>query len=321
MSLLGSLVGAVGSLIGGAMGGDTSTKTKERTKSRTKSVTRSRSNLGMMVRDAKRYGFNPLTILRAGGLGAYSQTASRGVTTSKSKGKNVQQSSGPMGAAIAGAAQSVGNALTDTFTPQAATAADAWAGQPPEYSPTPQDDFNNVMSQLAGSNWAGGGTPSVGGLPMLPASSETTVRVPALTNNKAVKDALENSYPPDEIEAAKIQRTLPKSWSDAGVEVPRENMFNIEGAEGWAGDDVGTLPMVVYNWGKLAAHNADKFLSKPRSYTTDTKFLGSPITFGWDPAPRQEPVVESEVTPSGVYVPQPALTDPMYGRRIQSGYY
>lgn len=258
MSILGSLVGAVGSVLGGALGGNTSTKTSEKTRTKTRSHTRSRSNLSMMVRDAKRNGFNPLTILRAGGLGAYSQTSSRGVTTSKSKGRNVQSSSGPLGAGIAGAAVSVGNALTDTFTPQAATAADAWAGQPTEFVPTPEQDYANVMRQLAGSNWEGA---SLGGVPQLPASNEYLQKTPALANNKDSKDEvgpdglLANQIKP-KYEAAEWRQFLPKNMVDKyGLTVPTNDLINLEAGEGVFGDDLGAAPAAGYNLYKMGMHN------------------------------------------------------------------
>lgn len=330
--MLGEIIGAVGSIIGGAMGGDTSTKTREKTRTKTRSKTVTRSNLGLMVRQAKKYGFNPLTVLRAGGLGAYGQTQSSGVTKSNSKGKNKTSSSGPLGAAIAGAATSIGNALTSTTTPQAESASLAWNDAGVGAGPSVADDFRNVMNQLAGSNWESGGAPSVGGLPELPASNETYVKKPSMLLRKDYKETpWVESWPADEKEAVKNQRTLPPWMAAEGVEIPRDRLFNIDGATGWAGDDLGQLPMVLYNYGAIAKYNAEKYLSQPRTiYESDGLKIGvKPDTSGqsqwrwptWDAVPREDPVVESELAPSGVFVPQPSLTDPMYQRRIQSGYY
>lgn len=97
-------------------GGETKGRTKEKTKTKTRqqASTNTRSHLGVMVKQAEKYGFNPLTVLSAGGLGAFSESTTEGKTKTKSKmkGKNVQSSNAGIGPAIAAAVPAIGNALS-----------------------------------------------------------------------------------------------------------------------------------------------------------------------------------------------------------------
>lgn len=131
--MLGALIGAVGSIAGGLLGSQPA-KNKHRSRSTTSGVTASktktRAHLGQMVAAAERHGFNPLTVLRAGGLAAYSAT--KGTTTSASqsftKGKGSSSSPAPLGAGIAAAANSIGGAMDQGPSQASQAASDAWKG-------------------------------------------------------------------------------------------------------------------------------------------------------------------------------------------------
>lgn len=132
--MIGPIIGAVGSILGGALGGRTKQKGRSRSTSSSVSTSHSRNKvrLGQMVAAAERHGFNPLTFLRSGGLAAFTDTtttsASKGKSFSKSKGGS--QSSAPLGAGIAQAAQIIGGAVENGPSPQSGATRDAWAAGP-----------------------------------------------------------------------------------------------------------------------------------------------------------------------------------------------
>lgn len=131
--MLGAVIGAVGSIAGGLLGSKP-TRQKNRSKSTTSgttvSKTKTRAHLGQMVAAAERHGFNPLTVLRAGGLAAYSAT--KGTTTASSqsftKGKGTATNPAPLGAGIAAAANSIGGAMDQGPSQASQAASDAWKG-------------------------------------------------------------------------------------------------------------------------------------------------------------------------------------------------
>lgn len=131
---IGPVIGAVGSVIGGLLGGETKQKGRSRSTSRSSSTSRTHNNvrLGQMVAAAERHGFNPLTFLRAGGLAAFTDTTTTGTQFSKSFSKNRgnSQSSAPLGAGIAQAAQIIGGAVDNGPSPQSGATRDAWAAGP-----------------------------------------------------------------------------------------------------------------------------------------------------------------------------------------------
>lgn len=178
--MLGAIIGGLASIVGGAMGGDTTTSTREKTRSRTRqqAQTVTKANLGQLVRQAEKHGFNPATILSAGGLGAFSKSSTSGNTWSNSmtRGKNVSSSGGPLGAGIAAAGQSIGNAfsLGSANTPDGVGAAGtAWqdygvAGTDPIAAKSVETDLINAQLN---SNPGVNATSADGGNPMLPGSS------------------------------------------------------------------------------------------------------------------------------------------------------
>lgn len=129
--MLGPLIGAVGSVVGGLIGSQPSRqRSRSRSTSTGGSTSRStnRAHLGELVRQAEKHGFNPLTLLRAGGLSAYSTTKTTGTSWGKSftKGKGSATSPAPLGAGIAQAAQTIGGAIAEGPSAQSGAARDAW---------------------------------------------------------------------------------------------------------------------------------------------------------------------------------------------------
>lgn len=182
---IGPIITGVGSIIGGLMGGEekTNTRSKQRTKSHSSSTSNSRTtgHLGQMVRAAERNGFNPLTLLRAGGLASYSSTSTssfgKSLTNSKGKNSGSSSSTAPLAAGIAGAAAAIGGAVSEG-SQQAAGAANAWqAGQPvgaqSEYDML-QGALNNVQPGAVG----------------------TQPRVPVSQVEKTTAGALDGKLPP-----------------------------------------------------------------------------------------------------------------------------
>lgn len=184
--MLGAIIGALGSIAGGLIGGSSSGKSREKTKSKTKSTstTRTRSHLGQMVKAAERNGFNPLTVLRSGGLSAYATSQNTGYSISRgvSRGRNSQSTSAPLGSAIAGAAQSIGAAVGDIGSSTAQGASDAWAGlRTVTTDPVvaKAQEYDLVQQQLK-SGPGPGTTTEDGGNPYLPGSSTWWQNTPPL---------------------------------------------------------------------------------------------------------------------------------------------
>lgn len=131
--MLGALISGAASIIGGALGSRPARqkgRSKSTTSGVTKSKTKTRSNLQMMVEAAERQGFNPLTVLRAGGLAAYSTSTGTTAATSNSftKSRGSSSSPAPLGAGIAAAGAAIGGAVDSGPSQQSQTASDAWKG-------------------------------------------------------------------------------------------------------------------------------------------------------------------------------------------------
>lgn len=198
--MLGSLIGAAGSVLGGLLGGEE--KTKGKNKTWTNASTRSKVHLTRLVNEAERAGFNPLTILRAGGLSAYTDTFSRSFSKSKTKGSS--SSSSPLGAGIAAAANTLGGAITNANDP-AATAQAAW--QAPSIG-AKAAEFDVVQQQLKGVNPG-----ELATQPRVPASTTYEAKKPALGGYSSGQDggAMQPTF-----EAPTVTNPFPKSW---GVKV------------------------------------------------------------------------------------------------------
>lgn len=129
--MLGALIGAAGSLLGGLLGGETKQKGRSRTRSTTASTstTKNKVHLQQLVNAAERNGFNPLTLLRAGGLAAFTDSTTTGLSTGRSftKSRGGSSSTAPLAAGIAGAASQIGGAIDNPSPSRASqSAADAW---------------------------------------------------------------------------------------------------------------------------------------------------------------------------------------------------
>lgn len=256
--MLDKIIGAVGSIVAGAMAGDSSTRMKEKTRGKTKSTSTTTSNLGQMVRQAKRYGFNPLTVLRAGGLGAYASTSSKTKSSSTSRGRNVTSSNAPLAAGIASAAQQIGSGIADAFTPQAATARDAWSDTSAGgYGISdPANDYRLVQAQLAGSNWSQGGavinTPASNERSYSPALQDKgkfydekdldpylprpETYVPGVTPDSYDLSGIIPNLKP-EYKGTEWVSPLSRNMAKNGYKVDANNLFSLEAAENVTGDD------------------------------------------------------------------------------------
>lgn len=259
--MLGALIGAAGSVLGGLLGGDSSTRTKEKTraKSQSASVTTTRARLGQLVKEAEKHGFNPLTVLNAGGLGAFSQsgTVSESKTQSKSKGRNASSSSAPLGAAIAGAAQSIGGAVQQSAQADqsAQNQYDAWNGLR-----TPSDskaaEYDLINAQLPG-------YAATGEVPRYPASTTYEAKTPALSSaGGADGGSMKPTY-----EKPTVTNPYPASW---GIKVapnsPDGEMYETRYGD-FIGGALGLIPFAQdsgyiarQKWDQYAQPVADKMI-------------------------------------------------------------
>lgn len=108
---IGPIITGVGSVIGGLLGGSEKTNTKSHTRTRSRSSSTTRGHLQQMVAAAEKNGFNPLTLLRAGGLASYSTTTGTSFSNSKGKNSGTTTSTAPLAAGIAGAAGAIGGSI------------------------------------------------------------------------------------------------------------------------------------------------------------------------------------------------------------------
>lgn len=315
--MLGALIGGVGSILGGLLGGDTSQRTKEKTKSKTRSasVSQSTANLGRLVRASERAGFNPLTVLRAGGLSAYSTVANEGMSRSKtnSKGKNMTSSSAPLGAGIAGAFQSIGGAVSSAEQAGAGTAS-AWQGPAgaPGYDPVTarQREYDLVQAQLGGSNGPGAVSED-GGPIMIPASTTYKADKPALGS----QDGSDGSSMKPTFENPTVTNPWPsKSGMKVDPTIPDVEHFETRYGEG------ELSPATIAGWGTLAAdvynslptwkQSVDQFNKDLNTVVVDPykRMIDKVDTKNWDvignmvPVETQKAVKEMQAVPRLQYV-------------------
>lgn len=169
--MFGSILGGIASVLGGLVGGEESSNSKSKTK--TKSVTKNSVHLAQMVRQAERAGFNPLTILRAGGLSAFTNTTS--ITNSKSKSSGSSSSSSPLGQGIANLGGAIGGAIDSGPSAVALNAASAWQGAPAAANNANQAEYDALQAQLQKVQPGALGTQ-----PRVPVSNVVKVSDPAL---------------------------------------------------------------------------------------------------------------------------------------------
>lgn len=254
--MLGALIGAAGSVLGGLLGGDSSTKSKEKTKSKTASVSTTKAKLGQLVKQSEKYGFNPLTVLNAGGLGAFSTTTALSKTSSKSKGKNASSSSAPLGAAIAGAAQSIGGAMQQAADQGQQNLSSAFNAVPTATADSKAAEYNLVQAQLPQYRTAGE-------VPTFPASSTYEAKTPALGNAGGNDGgSLVPTY-----EKPTVTNPYPASW---GIKVapnsPDGEMYETRYGD-FIGGALGLIPFAQdsgyiarQKWDQYAQPVADKML-------------------------------------------------------------
>lgn len=208
--MLGALISAGGSILGGLLGGEERQNSRGRSKSKTRSTTTNDVHLRRMVRTAERNGFNPLTLLRAGGLAAFTDTTTTGTSKTRSRSRGSSSSSTPLGAGIAGAASAIGGALDSGPSMESQSAANAWAtpANAPIPATNPRAEMNLLQAQLGGVQHG-----TLGTQPSVPVSSTFTAN-PVLSSNPAVGSdgtAMQPTY-----EAPEIMNPFPK---DTGLKV------------------------------------------------------------------------------------------------------
>lgn len=208
--MLGALISAGGSILGGLLGGEERQNSRGRSKSKTRSTTTNDVHLRRMVKTAERNGFNPLTLLRAGGLAAFTDTTTSGVSKTRSRSRGSSSSSSPLGAGIAGAASDIGGAIDSGPSAESQSAANAWAmpANAPVPAANPRAEFNLLQAQLGGVKYG-----TLGTQPSVPVSS-TYAAKPALSAVAAAGSdgsAMQPTY-----EAPEIMNPFPK---DTGLKV------------------------------------------------------------------------------------------------------
>lgn len=329
--MLGEIIGAVGSILGGAMGGDSSTKSKEHTRSKTTSSSVNKSNLSQLVAQAEKNGFNPLTVLRAGGLSTFSRSSGISRTNSKSKGSSSSSSSAPLGAAIAGAAQSIGGAISAGGSPESGPGVnyrDAWAGNldPVAAAQSARDQETDLVAQqLRSTNDPG----AYGVDNRLPARQSTYNPKPALGVGP---EGLDEYIKPSQLKSGDREQTdfTPTRW---GIELP-PGQVNASAAEDFAGE-LGEFIMGGVNIGQTIGYNArrlydynieNNMMGRTNVKTRPDPFdptLGMSKTYGsrskaaWDIIPA---AIDSVIADQVKRVETPALKFVPQGEGFHDGY-
>lgn len=307
--MLGSLIGGVGSLIGGLIGGNSSEKgkSKSRTKTNSTSRTQNKLRLGALVRTAERNGFNPLTLLRSGGLAAFTDSTTKGSSTSfsKTKSKGSSSSSAPLGAGIAGAANIFGGAVDSGPSQESASARDAWSGlRVPDAGVNPAAEMNLINAQLRGVDYGTLGTQprhavqsSVSKTPELAFENYTGL---SLTPD-VEKGTVTNPYP------THSNAAIDKRWIDADA---WEKRYSDPG--GWAAGVLNAGADGYFNLKRAAdAHSASVGWDKPASESLfsvvnrGVPALNTPVSNLWDPPSIAvtQPVVMQHAWPTLGYKP------------------
>lgn len=145
--MLGAIIGAVGSIVGSMIGGSSKEKTKGQTWSRSVNRTSHDVHLKQLVRESRKAGFNPMTILNAGGLSAYSTTTSRGDSYTRSKG-STSGSSTNLGAGIAGAASAIGDGVDAMAKVNTANAFSSPFNAASVSAASAQNDMSNALASV-----------------------------------------------------------------------------------------------------------------------------------------------------------------------------
>lgn len=239
--MIGALIGAGASLLGGLIGGEESSKSKN--KSRTVARSTNRLRLGALVRSAEKNGFNPLTLLRAGGLSAFTDTKS--ISNTKSKTSGTSSSTSPLGAGIAAAGSAIGGAI-DQPNQQAASAADAWQGMR-TVSPTNARAEMDLLNQQLGEQRYG----AVGTQPRVPVSSTVSAKPALAADPSGGLDLNKSGWITPTYEAPTVTNPMPKNWG-AVVDgtSPDADAWETRWGElgGWIGGAYNMARDVGANW-------------------------------------------------------------------------
>lgn len=306
--MLGSLIGGVGSVIGGLLGGDSKEKgkSKSKTKTRSTSTTENKLRLGALVRTAEKNGFNPLTLLRAGGLAAFTNSTTSGTSysRSKTKSKGSSSSSSPLGAGIAGAATIIGGAIDSGPSQESASARDAWAGlRTPDAASSPVAEMNLINAQLRGVDYGTLGTQpqhsaqrTVSKEPELAFENYTGL---SLTPD-VEKGTVTNPYP------THSNASIDKRFLDADA---WEKRYSDPG--GWAAGGINAVADGWHNLNRVARDHSQAIgFDKPSKSFFDTingahPVLNTPVSNLWDPPSIAvtEPVVMQHAWPTLGYKP------------------
>lgn len=294
--MLGALIGAVGSVVGGALGSrpqKSKGKSKSTTTGTTTGWTRNRARLGDMVKAAEANGFNPLTILRAGGLAAFSSTRSKTdqVSNSLTKSKGSASNPAPLGAGIANAAMSIGGAIDSGPSQQAQGSADAWQGLR-----DPQNE--ELIGQQLGTQ------------PRLPVSTTYVAKKPALA---AAAGSDGTSMTPT-YEQPTVTNPMPKGW-DAKVnpEYPDAEAWETRYSDpgGWVGAAVNAWEDGKMNSSRIRA--IDNFVrgayDATEQFREQTNDKNQPFfnTLGGAISTKQVPMLNLTDKPVYMINPDPAL--------------
>lgn len=296
--MLGSLIGAAGSLIGGLLGGESSEKGKSHTRTRTRSTTKHRVRLGELVRSAERAGFNPLTVLNAGGLAGFTETRNNSFSNQKTKSSSSSSSGSALGAGIAGALNAVGGAMDTGASRMAESSADAWAGlRTVDNSAARAAEYDLLNAQLGATRYG-----ELGTQPRLPVSTTYDAK-PALSANGGL-DMAKGGWIDPTFEAPTVTNPFPKVWgASVNPNVPdasayEERYGGSEIAEMASGAIVGGADLMHNMRAKVdAMRQPGGYLSEPSGL--ETWWKGSNL---WDP-----PSISSFVQPVVRWQPQPAL--------------
>lgn len=273
--MLGELLTAGAGIANALFGGDSSSRQKGKAKTKSQSVTRTKSHLGQMVKQAEKYGFNPLTVLQAGGLSAYATTANVGKSNTKSSSHGSASSGSPFGQALSAVAPLAAMVSSGGTNPSGAGAAgqqaqaDAWKNAPaatPYGDPATQkaNEYKLVMQQLGDNNKPNAQTYD-GKTPEVPSSSMyRALPMLSYTSNDP------STYFPDlgmttkgygwkepEFKGADVVSPLPKFLTDRGYTLPK-GIQPASAVEEYFGESEALQQLAgVLNAGALVYHNRD----------------------------------------------------------------
>lgn len=301
--MLGSLIAAGGSILGGLLGGEERQNSRGKSKTKSRSTTTNDVHLRKMVRTAERNGFNPLTLLRAGGLAAFTDTSTTGKSKTKSRSRGSSSSSSPMAAGIAGAASAIGGAMAQGPSAESEASANAW--QMPSNAPipasNPRAEYDLLQAQLGGVKYG-----TLGTQPSVPVST-TYKSTPALA--AAGVAGADGGFVQPTYEAPTVTNPFPQ---DSGLKVDPlfpdateryESEAFQTGFDIWRAKRDIQKNVVESDWYKELG---DLWDTTRRAPITDIKGVPAISTNVWDPpaiSMTSKPVVTDQYVPPLRYRP------------------